>query len=418
MGLTKTRFKKMPLSRGLTYTPFKAPRSISGSKLKIYGKLGRMGQSSFLNMSKRRGSKTSRINSLERKITGYKISRFRLVNDCSNNPVMRMIGAGPKLTTVTLLFPVGTPASTATINLPGQVSDMQQLTFVPNWPGSKLSSYTDTTNTFPNGDHFTTRFGLEFPNQTQLFANLPYNSAGVVNVVPFGEVTTNPIVSSQLVNHSQIKVFSSVINFKFTNLSAFHKYDVHIFDVIMRTQEYYDFDGVCKTMTNPTSMIEELMLSGSLLTNDTQAMIRNRYSMQIVKNIRRGKLPNKIFKVMSHKKISLGRCKPITIVSGAPDTGTVYIANSVQDHPLPSVKTWTKRYGQKIWYKGPCDTDTAFAGDDLITDHPQKIMHTVVLTLLAETDISVPGGTNLGQTSTSKVAYEINKTCTWKIKSL
>jgi len=422
MGLTKTRFKKMPLSRGLTYTPFKAPRSIQGSKLKIFGKLGRMGQSSFLNMSKRRGSKTARINSLERKITGYKISRFRLTNDCSDNPVNHMIGAGPKLITVTLLYPVGTPASTATGNYPGQVSELRILMFVPNWPGSKLTSFTDEINTFTQGPEagviFTRAFGLEFPNQSQIFANLPYNSAGVANVRTFNNVTNTILTSTQLINHNHIKVFSAKISYSFRNLSPFHKYDVHIFDVIMRTQEYFDFDGTCKTMSQPAQYLEEIMCSGTLLTDDAQAVIRNRYSMQIVAGIRKGRLPNKIFKVLSHKKIKLGRAKPITVVTNASDEGTVYIANSIQDNPMPSDRKWSKKYGQKIWYKGPCDTETSFAGDDLITDHPQKTVHTMVLTLISENDMVVALGSNLGQTSNANVAYEINKVITWKIKAL
>jgi len=420
MGLTKTKTRRMPLPRGVTYTPFKAPRSIPGSKMQIFGKLGRMGQSAFNNMSKRRSSK--RINSLERKITGYKISRFRLVNDMSNNAVARMIGSGPRLITVTLLYPVGVPASTATGNYPGQVSTLKTLMFVPNWPGSKLSSFTDPTATFgqgaATGDSFTLSWGLQFPNQLQTFANLPYNSAGVANVKPFNNFINTPITSTQLVNHNHIKVFSTRITYNFRNLSPFHKYDVHIFDVIMRTQEYYDFDGTCKTMTNPTLFLEEIMMSGTTLTDDGQAQVRNRYSMQIVAGIRKGRLPNKIFKVLSHKKLALGRAKPVTIVSGTPDAGTIYIPNSIQDRPKSPDRRWTKKYGQKIWYKGPCDTETTFAGDDLITDHPQKTVHTIVLTLIAESDTVVAGGTNLGQTSTSSVTYEIDKVCTWKIKAL
>jgi len=422
MGLTQTPIKKMPLARGLTYTPFKAPRSISGSKLKIFGKLGRMGQSSFLNMSKRRGSK--RINSLERKITGYKISRYRLVNDGgSDNSINNMIGSGPTLDTTTACFSNGAPASSENNRLPGQVSKLRTLMFIPTWPGSKLTSFTDPTGTFKQGDFvnhpFTMCWGLEHPNQTQLNANLPYNSAGVANVKGFNHYTNNPITSSQLINHDRIKVFSTRIDYLFRNLNPYHKFDIHIFDVIMRTDEYYDWDNSCKKITNPQLFLEEIMMSANVGDDFGQNVQRNRYSMQIVEMIRKGRLPQKVFKKLSHKIIKLGRAKPTLVQAVTPPTGTTILTHSAQDNIQKADRRWSKRYGTKTWYKGVCDTETTFMSDDILTDNPLKTVHTLICVLMSDADMTNPSGQSVVDvTSTAAVAYEIKKTLTWKIKAL
>jgi len=420
MGLTKTRFKKMPLARGLTYTPFKAPRSISGSKLKIFGKLGRMGQSSFLNMSKRRSSK--RINSLERKITGYKISRFRLTNDCSNNVLNRFIGAGPQLESFINLFANGVATETTVNALPGTVYKLRILMFCPTWPGSKLSSFIDPTQSFSQGGSagvvFTQCWGLEFPNQTQITANLPYNSAGVANVKPFNNYDATPITSTQIVNHDRIKVFSTRIDYLFRNLNPFHKVDVHIFDVIMRTDEYYDFDNVCKKITNPQLFLEEIMMTGNASADNAQNIIRNRYSQLVTSMIRKGRLPPKIFKKLSHKMIRLGRAKP-SLVRAVTESGITLATHSAQDHIQKADRRWSKRYGLKTWYKGVCDTETTFMSDDILTDNPLKTVHTLIVTLITDSDMTNAGGsTSPNVESQTFVAYEIKKTQTWKIKAL
>jgi len=324
-------------------------------------------------MSKRRSSK--RINSLERKITGYKISRFRLVQDLTGGIQTRMIGAGPLIECQTKLFPNGPSPSTTTNALAGNVSKFRILMFVPTWPGSKLTSFTDPTNTFGQGSDagvaFTMCWGLEFPNQTQLNSNLPYNSAGIANVKPFNNFDGTPITSTQLINHDRIKVFSTRIDYLFRNLNPFHKFDVHIFDIIMRTDEYYDFDNVCKKITNPQLFLEEIMMNGTTPATATENVIRNRYSSQVVAMIRKGRLPQKIFKKLSHKMIRLGRAKP-TIVQSTVVAGVVQTAHSAQDHIQKADRRWSKRYGTKTWYKGVCDTETTFMSDDILTDNPLK----------------------------------------------
>jgi len=331
-----------------------------------------------------------------------------------------MIGAGPDLECITALYTVGYPGTTAQINYPGTISRLRILMFVPNWPGSKLSSFTDPTNTFPIGSvAFTNCFGLEFPNQNQTYPNLPYNSAGVSNVKAYNNLDNTTILSSQLVNHDRIKVFSTRVDYMFRNLNPFHKYDVHIFDVFLRTTEYFDFDGTCRTFTDPRSYLEEIMMNGTNVADNAQSTIRNRYSLQISNNIRKGKLPNKIFKVISHKKITLGRAKPSLNLVVAPTAPIIAIPHGDVDHTQKADKKWSKTYGTKIWYKGPCDTEVNFAQDDLITDYPTKVMHTIVLTLLTDADAIGAGGTdNAALTSSATVAYEIRKTLTWKIKAL
>jgi len=366
----------------------------------------------------------SKINRLERKITGYKISRFRLVtaDGSSANPTSRMIGSGYDLITETLLYSTGAPLATTNGGYPGQVNKFKILMFVPTWPGSKLTSFVDPTKTFGQGSYagttFTPSWGLEFPNASQTFANLPYNSQAVANVKGFNQYSEATIGSTQLVNHDRIKVFSTRIDYMFRNLNPYHKYDVHIFDVIMRTDEYFDFDGACKTMTNPTTFLEDLMTTNPVTNTDAENIIRNRYSMQIVDMIRKGRLPPKIFKVLSHKKITLGRAKPAGI-GFTNVSGTTIVSGNTTDKITSADKKWSKRYGLKTYYKGPCDAETSFANDDLITDHKLKTVHTLICTLMNNGDmVTSHASQSATTTSLSAVAYEIKKTLTWKIKSL
>jgi len=333
-----------------------------------------------------------------------------------------MIGAGPQLSCKTLIYSTGTPNSTANGGYPGQISGYKILMFAPTWPGSKLSSFSDPGTSFGQGPNtgigFTKCWGLEFPNASQTFPNLPYNSQGVENVKPYNAYASNTVGSTQLVNHDRIKVFSTRIDYTFRNLNPYHQYDVHIFDVIMRTDEYFDFDGTCKTMTDPTSFLEEIMMNGTTFGDDAQNIIRNRYGRQISDQIRKGRLPPKIFKVLSHKKILLGRAKPSLIQGNTPPGGTTAYPHGPVN-TIPADKKWSKRYGLKTYYKGPCDTEGSFADDDCITDHKLKTIHTLVCTLLRDADLVTASGSSESTTTTeATIAYEIKKTLTWKIKSL
>jgi len=404
----------------MSYTPFRAPRStgmtIRGQPLRI---LGRIRNNALNKMSQRRSS--NRVNKLERKITGFKISRFRLFSQGGNtgsNRTMSIMGAGPVLENRTLLFANGVPGATTNYSYPGTISKLRTLLFVPTWPGTKLSSFTDDQRaTFDTpAVTLTLGWGLEFPNQIQNNANLPYNSAGVANVSVLGSRSATPMTSTQLINHDHIKVFSTKIHYELRNLSPLHKYDIHIFDVIFRVDDFYDFDGTCKNFGTASNIIEELIMRNTQENNEQSAYDRLMFGKPIVDGIRRGKLPSKIFKVLSHKKITLGRAKPVAQTINMA-TGSEYPVG-ITNPTTAACKRWTKTYKQKIWYKGPCDVESAFTKDDLLTDNKKKTVHTLMIPLLNESDMTGAAGTTASTVyAEASIAYTLKKVCTWKIKS-
>ena len=363
-------------------------------------------------MMLRKNTYAKKLTNLQAKITGFNVSRFTLK---SYNFKMNVADAGR--------FGLGLPMSfrvqledRETINIdppnnyPGVHRLMNNIMFCPQWPGSKMASISQdfigdaagAPAPIVRGEQ---KFGLQYANADDAANNLKWNDKAVADVHSFLDtIVSTPVDQPLETNHTRIKVLNTYVQMTFSNPGSFHRIDVHVFDVIFRSDEYNDGDN-CTKFLDANAVIEELIFTHA--TNITN----NANSTLLVNEIRKGKLPSKIFKVLRHRKVALGRNQGL--VTQLPNVADQTLLIAAPHSRQPSSKTITQKYGLKTWYRSPCTKADQYFSDEPLTEHITKVVHTICIPLIALDDVHVAFDAE-DKTFNGLVNYVINKTNVWK----
>jgi len=317
------------------------------------------------------------MNLLSKKLNGFQISRFlaRSYHVEDNNTVFNDGKSGY----ITAMYFQGipdfyVPLTTEITNGegPGMVQNWRWNIFVPQWPGSKLTAYTNTPVGTSTGELAgDQQFGL-MPNNntdTTFNSNLAYNAMCVQNTKNLNTKVLVVPVNPQL--HNKIMVHNTYIKMDFQNCSNVFSAEVHVFHVLFREDVIGNINGVgCQQIYLIQDLIKNFYENADQEVRACQAEV-------FVDQIRKGKLPKKMFKVLKHKVLKMG---PILI-------GNEYgVTSPSQGDPNPfskhrSAATYKTKFGLKIWNRTACTDQLEPFSDQPLEQDKFKTVHIISIPL-------------------------------------
>lgn len=276
--------------------------------------------------------------------------------------------------------------------------------FCPQLPTSKACFKTAGIGA---ANAYNQRFGL-LP-QYPAYANTPgqadnFNFSGVCfnQTYGFGENTELPTTVNDRGN--RLRVFKSWVRIELENPNVSTAMKVHIVVCKLRAEHYND--GLdCNN---------EIQLN-DLMKNDVRSLVgadddSNTLPMRCYEDMRRGKLPNKIFKVIRKRQVYLGKKNTLVLSASA---GPLYHTNIPEEK---SAKTVTMAFGPKTLYRSYCSTaeDNNFS-TGLMDEQWDK--HMFCLMYCEPANFQTVLGTDLSTSQKSQffVNYKIFKTNKWKV---
>jgi len=419
MYLTPYRSKKRPFSAKVLKLAYKsirghyAKKAKTASKLRRYPRLNRMGRYAgrMVRAGKYRIYKkpfsvpkklpiTAKIN-LIKNVRGFMISRSLLVGRAVaygvdpgwGNTIFSYAGTGIPFRVkyaVTDInnIPAGTNTDPRTLDKFGAITYLNNILFAPQWPGSRLGPLGDQNVNGGRGQ----RFGLMANNNNKTYSDLiPYNQA-VVPSIDYN--TVNDLITiAASDNYNKLIVTNTYIKMTFQNMSQFYEMEVHIFHVYLRQTKYTDSSGNCVDITNSSLLIQNMTTNTDVYKNVDQQQV-------FFDQVRKGKLPPKMFKVLKHKKLHLGL---VNIAVLTTDTNRNPNLKNSNGQAIYSTK-----FGRKTWYRTGCSQDNESMTEEVLITRPESHIQILAFAIPALNG-QLANGDGIIE---SYVTYKIEKTNT------
>jgi len=373
--------------------------------------------------------KLSKINNNNRKrLQGFQITRSVMINMGQNNTSastyldgvvdpwnttsLEFHGAGiPFITRIETArnwtLDQGNPSNSGSVNAFHEGTTC--VVFTPQWPGSKADRDGCLTDLGKTGTKIKPNFGVK-PNHQKLpdasqKDNYQFNNVCVSGMHGLFENSTD---TTQLVNETftftgnVLNVMNSYCTIELFNPNPRAPVDVHIFTVFQKTKQYQDKTGSCSSQLNLNQFLYELGHAGPWEQH-------NAYSTTLIDQVRKGKLPSKLFKVLKHRVCHLG-CRPNSSVTSP---------NYQQNGPSTNRKVVKMKFAGKKFFRQYCTTQTdLFDASVTLEENYNSIQKVIMVALPTQTAAltSTEFATTLPSTTIYPVWYKINKTNIWTVQ--
>lgn len=347
-------------------------------------------------------------NNSRKKIVGFNIVRQKLMNQGfqdTNASFDNCKGIGPILQSqyYNILFSNSTTIDPTTTIVPGNISNWRPMILCPQWPGSELSAFDSvlcgaSSNVIP-------RFGV-IVNNTQAASqtqqpgnNYQFNLNVIKNMYSY--LTDNTELSSNQIDYTgnSIRVYNSFLTFRFTNPATTRK-DVHIFKFRFKDYKFENGNGTCEEIDN--MKVEKILNNLSAMQQQSPTADKsdeNAATTSLLNLIRKGKLPDKLFKVYKHKKVTLG--------------GNPGYNEYSEFYKITHCKTVKMRFGSTVFKRSTCSNHYEVFTNEMLTNRRQNLMHVMVICLPHYDNLAA--ATTSTSEQTEGICYEVTKTNVFKV---
>jgi len=349
------------------------------------------------------------MNALSKKLNGFSISRFLMRSfNISDANILHNVTAGLCTNLVFSGIPQYVDLNTDVTNidaLPGNIDLLAVQIFSPQWPGSHLTA-------FPNGvtGSATPQVGLQsfglLPNcnaldGTTFNENFPFNDVCVRDTKVYGSThlvsPTNPKPYNKLIVHN------SYIKCSYTNTNTDYGCEVHVFHVIMEEAIGNPLGTGCIPITDVQAIMQQMYAASDIGIVHIQGEA-------IVRMIRKGKLPKKVFRVLKHTKLTLG---PMTVLTVGPQPQR----NTQQLTTRPCNAVYRAKFGAKTWYRTACsDAMEQYTPQPLTSDLKKTVQIMAIVLPMESAYFSTSLQTSDQYTNSFIVTQEIEKTNVWETR--
>lgn len=375
-------------------------------------------------------NKNTALANKQMKLEGFRVSRFCLMSYAGSGTYAavpsftdsnyNLAGLAPPMVIQMRLFPSQGVAFPSTFNLYSQqwlpltYAEIPVVTIQPQWPGSRLNSFSSPAQGTTNQPYW----GLLVGNQTINNRNYNYNTRAVQNVISF--LTNSAMNTDNLeILYRSIKVYKSTLTFEFFNTDPYKEMDVHIVHF-----KYVDFDtstleSGCIPSTQDNQLLNNLV-SGEAGTTTVSFFEQNIASNAFEYCLAHKKLPSKNYVTKSWRTITLGRCKDTVFAPVA--TNNVTPENYGAPISRKPYRKMTFKYGPKTWTRQGCTAEGSFISDEVMQDR-QKIDTQVMVFCTLNKNYMVDNAVHTDPTSAAYPAtygvvnYRFWKTNIWKEQS-
>jgi hypothetical protein len=384
------------------------------------------------NMIRRSPAQNIRIqkanNIRTKKIKGFEITRTLMCNmgqckvatpyeggvvDPWATETLKFVGSGiPLISRLTIAsnykIDQANPAATAGITGGQILTGFTSVVFIPQWPGAKANHDAASQILGATSPQYYSTFGVKAGNQLMTGntgENFQFNNVAVQGLQRLYDVSTGSgLTNSTGSNYGNVlNVMNSYITIELFNPSQHTAVDVHIFTFYQKSLNYQNWSGSCTSTINLNTWVADFAYNA---TNNK----KNTLSEHLIDQIRKGKLPSKVFQVLKHRKVTLG-ARP-TCSASSP----VYKQNG----PATNTKKVKMRFAGKKFYRQFCSNQSEeFDANATIQEKFNSVQKVMMIALPSQTIMHRPVIDDSGSTNPiatiANVWYKIHKTNLWTI---